>query len=195
MSIDHAAIEDLVTRLDARLPGERSRLIGFIASGAGEGNSTIARAYVSTTAGRARGQVLLLETSDGRGRGVMQALAANQPIDDFLRRLPDGGVVATLGGDTDRALWKLASRADLWRALRERFDDIVIDLPSPVTSSLGMAIAPYCDGVVVVLEAEKTRVPVVANLIANLRGVRTNVLGTVMNKRRFHLPERVYRWL
>lgn len=195
MSIDLSAIEDLVTRVEARLSGDRSRLIGFIASGAGEGNSTIAEAYATTLAQRTGGQVLLLQTGNGGGRGVMQALAAGQPLDPLLQRLPSGVAVAKLGSDTDGRLWQLLARADLWRTLREHFDAIAIDLPSPTASRLGIAIAPQCDGVVVVLEAEKTRVPVAANLVANLRAIRANVLGTVLNKRRFHLPERVYRWL
>ena len=195
MSIDTSAIEDLVTRVEARLPGGTARLIGFIASAAGEGNSTLARAYASTSAARPQRRVLLLKAGDGKGAGVMQALADDQPLDALVKRLPTGAFVAGLGSDADGALWALVARADLWQALRERFDDIVVDLPSPAESRLGLAIAPHCDGVVVVLEAEKTRVPVVSNLLASLQAVRANVLGTVLNKRRFHLPERVYRWL
>jgi Mrp family chromosome partitioning ATPase len=139
--------------------------------------------------------VLLLETGGEAGRGVLQALAAKQPLGPLVRRLPDGVFVAKLGREADDSLWQLLARVDLWRDLRERFADIAIDLPSPAASRLGMAIAPSCDGVVVVLEAEKTRVPVATNLVANLRAVRANVLGTVLNKRRFHLPARIYRWL
>ena len=58
-----------------------------------------------------------------------------------------------------------------------------------------MAVAPYCDGVAVVIEAESTRAPVAESLVGNLRQVRARVLGAVLNKRRFHLPARVYRWL
>ena len=45
------------------------------------------------------------------------------------------------------------------------------------------------------IEANRARVPVVANLVANLQAVHANVLGTVLNKRRFYLPSLIYRWL
>ena len=197
MKLDSAAIEDLVTRVEARLPGEHGRLVGFIASAAGAGSSTLARAYASTAAARLGRPVLLLETGVGptQGRGVLHALAENHALDALLKPLPSGVHVATLGGDADRTLWEMIARDDLWQALRERFESIVIDLPSAAGSRLGLALAPRCDGVVVVIEANKSRLPVIANLVANLQSVHANVLGTVLNKRRFYLPERLYRWL
>ena len=93
------------------------------------------------------------------------------------------------------SVWELLPRTELWYALRERYDEVVIDLPAPSHSRVGLAIAPYCDGVAVVVEAEKARAPVVENLIGHLRQVRARVLGAVLNKRRFHLPARIYRLL
>ena len=195
MNIDSSAIDDLVTRVDARLPRERPRLIGFIASGTGEGTSTISSGYASSLARRTPGHVLLLKTNGDAQTGLVQGLATAQPLDSLVERRPDGVFVATLGSETAGSLWQQVADADFWRTLYERFDDIAIDLPSPAASQLGMAIAPRCHGVVVVLEAEKTRAPVAAHLVSSLRAVRANLLGTVLNKRRFHLPERVYRWL
>ena len=59
----------------------------------------------------------------------------------------------------------------------------------------GLKAAAQCDGVVVVLEAEKSRGPVVEHLVSSLRAVQARVLGAVMNKRRFYVPSRIYRWL
>jgi Mrp family chromosome partitioning ATPase len=198
MTIDISAIEELVTRVDACMPYDRGNVIGFIASGAGEGNSSIARAYVSALALRMRRRVLLLE-ADGTmrsGQGVMQALADKAPIDRLLRTLPGNVKLGVLGdsGD-DSSLWDLVGRNELWKELRTRFDHVVLDLPSADVSRLGLTIAPHCDGVIVLIEAEKSRAPVVASLIAKLHGVRASVIGTVLNKRRFHLPARIYRWL
>ena len=197
-TIDISAIEDLMTRVDASLPFDRGNVLGFIASGSGEGNTTIARAYVGMLASRLRRKVLLLETSTSMhaGHGVMQALAAKAPIDRLLRTLPDGARLGTLGdADPESPLWDHIGRNELWKELRTRYDHVVVDLPSIAVSRLGLTIAPHCDGVVVVLQAEKSRAPVVANLIDKLKAVRAPVIGTVLNQRRFHLPERVYRWL
>jgi exopolysaccharide biosynthesis WecB/TagA/CpsF family protein len=197
MKLDTRPIEHLVTRVATRLPSARGRLIGFIASGSGEGTSTLARAYVETSAGRMQRRVLLLDAAaEGRGAGVMHALAAQRSLTKLLRPMAGGGMRASMGGSMGlQAQGELVARMDLWDELRSRFDEIVLDLPAASASHLGLALAPYCDGVVVVLEAEKTRAPVVQNLIADLKDVQANVLGTVLNRRRYHVPARIYRWL
>jgi protein-tyrosine kinase len=197
MKFDQPAIADLVTRVEAQLPAEHGRVVGFVASGAGEGSSSVARAYASHTQARHGRPVLLLETTPGHGegRGLLQALADQLPLEALLSPLPEGGSVASLGGDADTALWELLARPELWQQLRARFGCVVLDLPNAARSRLGLALAPHCDGVVVVIEADKSRQPVVVQLVDSLRAVNANVLGTVLNKRRLYLPERLYRWL
>lgn len=194
-TIDLRPFENLVGRVESVLPA--GRVVGFIASGVGEGTSTMARAYVAAAAARLPRRVLLLEThSDGIGSGVMQALAAQRPLNMLLRPLLGGGMAASLGGiDAQRAVIELATRAELWQELRRHFDEIVLDLPASSASSLGLTLAPHCDGVVVVLEAGKTRAPVVQHLVAELRALRANIMGTVLNKRRYPVPAAIYRLL
>lgn len=192
-TLDTRAIEDLVTRVDAQLPAGSGRLLAFIASGPGEGTSTIAQNYVGTAALQFRRRVLLLRAAGGPG--LLKALADGEPVEALVKPLAAGGVWASLGDAQARDLWDLLARNDLWQPLRGLYDEIVLDLPSAAVSRLGLVAAAQCDGVVVVLEAEKTRAPVVENLIASLRAVRAKVLGTVMNRRRFYVPPRIYRWL
>ena len=45
------------------------------------------------------------------------------------------------------------------------------------------------------LEGGKTRATVARALVDDLRSVRANVLGSVLNKRRFYVPQRIYGWL
>lgn len=198
ISLDLRPIEDLVTRIDAQLNGPKGRVIGFIASGRGEGTTTLARAYATTVISHLRRRVLLLSVADegSGGSGVFPSLVDGLPLDDCLQSLPGGGFMGSLGGAlAGDSLWELLVVTELWQDLRSRFDDIVLDLPASSSSRLGLLTAAHCDGVVVVVEAEKTRAPVVENLIVSLRAVRAPVLGTVLNRRRFHLPQRVYRWL
>lgn len=200
--LDPRAIQDLLTRVDAQFPPGRGRLIGFIASGPGEGTTSVAHAYAHAAATQHRRRVLLLSAdgdADGDAgslAGVLQSLAtypASDPASRALDGEPDADAAWAMAGDA--SIWELLPRTELWYALRERYDEVVIDLPAPSGSRVGLAVAPYCDGVAVVVEAEKTRAPVAESLVASLRSVRARVLGAVMNRRRFHLPTRVYRML
>jgi Mrp family chromosome partitioning ATPase len=51
------------------------------------------------------------------------------------------------------------------------------------------------DGVVLVVEAEKTRWQVVENLKEKIQNVGGNIIGVVFNKRRFYIPEALYKRL
>jgi protein-tyrosine kinase len=195
---DLSAIEDLVTRIDAQLNTSAGRVIGFIASGSGEGTTTLANAYASAVVSRLRRRVLVLGVASENSAvpGVLPLLAAGSPLDAALQPLPGGGFSGNLDDSkAGEGKWDLLARADLWQQLREHFDEIVLDLPATSKLRLGLVCAVHCDGVVVVLEAEKTRAPVVENLISSLRAVRAPILGTVLNQRQFYLPQRIYRWL
>lgn len=204
LKVDPRAMQDLMTRVDAQFPPGRGRLTGFIASGHGEGTSTIAWSYAHAVANQLRRRVLLLDAGSdaagepigGRGSlvGILAALASDgkSPGASMATVVMPGVPSPPNSGPS---VWELLPRTELWYALRERYDEVIIDLPAPSQSRVGMAVAPYCDGVAVVIEAESTRAPVVESLVGNLRQVRARVLGAVLNKRKFHLPARVYRWL
>jgi len=196
--VDRRQIDALTARIDAALPPTGARLVGFIASGAGEGTSTVARAYALANATVAGRRVLLVSATAPAGDtpGLIETLRSGRPVEEAVTRRSRGVFVASMGPvvDSDTA-WNVLASRDMLDALCDRFELVALDMPASAASSAGLKIAPLCDGVVVVMEAEKTRAPVVAKLIGNLQAMQATVLGTVLNKRRFHLPARLYRWL
>jgi len=201
-AVDSRSIDDLVARIDADMPAHRSRVVGFLASSSGEGTSTLALAYAKANAEAMDRSVLLLSTAqppDGR-LSVIEAVRDGQRITDALIKRSPSLTEACLGvgpsSETRRsAAWNLLASPELWRALRDSFELVVVDMKAADRSDAGMKVAPLCDGVVVVLEAARTRSPVVTQLLSNLNSVHARVLGTVLNKRQFHLPAALYRWL
>ena len=203
--LDPRAVQDLMARVDAAFPPGRPRLVGFIASGPGEGTSTVAHAYALGAATQLRRRVLLLDAGSnqlappqggvGSLLGMLTALAEHRSNHARDGRRPAHEPAFVPGTPEGISLWELLPRTELWYALREGYDELVLDLPSAAGSRLGLAVAPYCDGVAVVVQAERTRAPVAENLVAHLRAVRARVLGAVMNRRRFYLPAPIYRLL
>jgi Mrp family chromosome partitioning ATPase len=203
--LDPRSVQDLMAHVDAAFPPGRGRLVGFIASGSREGTSSVAQSYAQGVSTHHRRRVLLLDAgstamqppSGGIGSlvGMLTALAVDRS--NARPPLRDGAGSSTFVQGTPEgvSLWELLPRTELWYALRESYDEIVLDLPSAAHSRLGLAVAPYCDGVAVVIEAERTRAPVVESLVSHLRMVRARVLGAVMNRRRFYLPSPIYRLL
>ena len=51
------------------------------------------------------------------------------------------------------------------------------------------------DAVVVVVAAESSRAHAVQHLCDKLRSQNAPIVGLVLNKRRFYIPQRLYRWM
>lgn len=79
--------------------------------------------------------------------------------------------------------------------LRKEFDYILIDAPALNVYSDAVALGRAADGVVVVLEADSTRRESALKGVASLREVQIEVLGAVLNRRSFPIPEFLYRRL
>jgi len=79
------------------------------------------------------------------------------------------------------------------RELAAEFDFSVVHCPR--VSWLAARIGHCCDGLVLVLTANKTRRLVAAQVNEQLRKAQVNVLGTVLTERRFPIPSSLYRSL
>jgi protein-tyrosine kinase len=79
--------------------------------------------------------------------------------------------------------------------LREEFDYVLIDSPPLNTYSDGVVLGQLSDGVVMVLEANSTRRETALRVSEGLRGRQVRVLGAVLNKRTFPIPDLLYHRL
>jgi capsular exopolysaccharide synthesis family protein len=79
--------------------------------------------------------------------------------------------------------------------LRREFDFVIIDAPPIARYADAIPLAKLSDGVVLVLAAESTRREAARAAVVNLRSERIQVLGAVLNKRTFPIPEMIYNRL
>jgi hypothetical protein len=80
-------------------------------------------------------------------------------------------------------------------ALRVAFDNILIDCRSLQASTDAAVLAGSVDGVVIVVEAGQARRDEIVNAQRTIETAGGNFLGFVMNKRRYPVPEWLYRRL
>jgi Mrp family chromosome partitioning ATPase len=59
----------------------------------------------------------------------------------------------------------------------------------------GVTIARLADGIVLVLEANATRREAASKVTENLRAAQVKILGAVLNKRTYPIPESLYHRL
>lgn len=87
---------------------------------------------------------------------------------------------------------KLKSLLDM---LKLHYDYILIDLPPVLHSPQGRKLSQLCDAVMLVIQAGVTRYPVVQKAAEMLAGAGVPVLGGVLNRRKFYIPDHLYRKL
>lgn len=78
---------------------------------------------------------------------------------------------------------------------RSRYDLIAIDSPPLSASSAATIIATKADGVILVIEAERVRREVIQRAVTQLEDAGAHLLGVVLNKRRFPIPNFIYRMI
>jgi Mrp family chromosome partitioning ATPase len=79
--------------------------------------------------------------------------------------------------------------------LRKEFDYVLIDAPPLARYGDAIALGKLTDGFVLILEANSTRREVALTVSENLRAAGIKILGAVLNKRTFPIPERLYHLL
>lgn len=88
---------------------------------------------------------------------------------------------------------------DDWREsvsqLRARHRYSIIDCPSLSTGSEVLSLAPHLDGIVIVVAANSTHKTQVANVERQIQMVNGKVLGLVLNKRQYPVPNWLYKRL
>jgi hypothetical protein len=77
--------------------------------------------------------------------------------------------------------------------LRTRYSYVLIDCPSFKESTDVLGLTTLVDGVLIVVEANKTTKSQIAHLEHTIEGANGKILGHVLNKRTYPIPERVHR--
>lgn len=160
-----------------RLPDKASRVIQIAPCGEAERDPAVA-VRLARLAGRTLGGgVLLLNGVESEAR------------------LDDDGAVAwgpLPGRAGDARALNPRLLAEYWRRLAERAELIILDAPPVLTSPLAQALAPTVDGVVLVIEAERTRAADAREARRALETGGATILGVVFNKQRRPLPKALH---
>lgn len=178
----------------------KGSVVAFTSATSGEGVSHVVRSFAAEIA---------IQT--GRRTLVAEAQALKRlSVADYMQ-LPQSCLrtdVANLwmlledelkAGETA----KLRERLDLWQdepefglhALSEAFDYTLIDCPSIQSSYTAATLGPNVDGVILVVEADRTKRDQILRAQQTIEMSNGKLLGLVLNKRRYVVPRWLYRML
>jgi capsular exopolysaccharide synthesis family protein len=84
---------------------------------------------------------------------------------------------------------------DVLTVLKKKYRFILVDSPPVIPFIDATRICEVTDGVVLVVESERTRSEVVDHALDRLKSAGAEILGVILNKREFHIPKGIYRFL
>jgi capsular exopolysaccharide synthesis family protein len=176
---------------------------------AGEGVSTVTLGLAATMAERSRQGVVVVDldsttpTLAGRlglsprcGLGELLAKEATRSEAVIEAQLPHlfllghGKVKADFSRPSSLALFE-----ELLKGMRSDFDFIVLDGGALETCSDSLLVSGRVDGVIIVVQADRTGADPVREASSRLKMAGANVLGVVLNRRRDYLPNFISRKL
>ena len=188
---------------------QKNKVIQFMGSGEKEGTSTIVGELARITALKYGKSVLLLDADLRKPdqqpffnikleHSLEETIHEGDPVDKALYQIADSSLFLSQlfkdSGSTGQFLTP-SGIGDLLEKLRKRFDFIFIDSPPAAVFSIGLATSASVNGVVLVVEAEKTNLQKVKDITDKIIKNGGKILGVVFNKQRYHIPKFIYKRL
>lgn len=201
--------EDLKTNLLTHYADGSVKSILFAGTSQGDGSSTTAVNFATTLAIDSKLKVLLVDVnlrnpsvhevfSIDHAPGLSDLLDRGGKMASYIKKVGPGNFYVIPCGRKRSGpvgLFESSRFNQFLKTIREKFNYIILDAPSVLAFSESRVISAKVDGVVLVLESGKTRRQVALRAKKELEEAGGKILGVVINKRRYYIPEFIYKRL
>jgi protein-tyrosine kinase len=133
-----------------------------------------------------------------KSTGVREFVRSLRPVREFARRASPNNLWLISAGGKEVGLSDRVSPPQLrsrFFDLRSEFDYILIDVPPASSCAEAPFLCQLADGIVLVVGAHSTRRERARAALEHLETAGVPILGAVLNKRTYAIPEALYRRL
>lgn len=196
------AMATLRVSLEAALRDRPSRTVLFVGPQGGEGASTVALQFAQVLARDTRTRPLLIDCHvrrpayepDETGRcAVLDHRLMSGPAEQSAVVSPNLFVVPLSAELRQAGMIQPTELRELLDANITGFDWVVLDGPPVLDAPDSASLGSMADGVVMVLQAGRTKRPVLTRAADLLAKSGSRLLGSVLNRRVLEIPEFIYR--
>jgi Mrp family chromosome partitioning ATPase len=199
----------LVHRVFLNHVQDPARVVVFAGIDHGNGCSRICVDVAAALAKSMQGSVCLVEANlhspslphmvgTTNHHGLTDALSTDEPIRSFAKLVSGENLWLLSSGSMDASMGNILN-PDKMKAriaeLRKEFDYVLVDAPPLNEYSEAVALGQLVDGLILVLEANSTRREAAMRIAESLRATQIRLLGAVLNKRTFPIPQSLYKLL
>ena len=184
------------------------RIVGVAACYPGSGVSTVTANLGTSLAAAEEGRVLMVDANLTAPRihsifgaelspGLADLVAAQQRDPRTIQATPVPGLDLLAAGipAAPTSYDDMAHFSDLFHSVRDSYRIVLVDLPPIIDNAFSIRLARLCDTTLLVVESETERRPVVERAKNDLQRAGVDIAGVVLNKRRYPIPEWLYRLL
>ncbi len=206
----YKTIWKLILEKNENEPGRHNNFsVAFAGCREGDGASTMsfnfANAYsensydsVVLVDGNIRKPVLHYQFNLKNDRGLSDVINGKVGLLDVIREIKPGKFFFIPSGTESKnpiSLFNTTVFDSILKLLRDMFSVIIFDSP-PILGNPEVAIlANKLDGIILILNADVTRWEVAKSVKNDLETANVKILGAVLNKKEFVIPQAIYRWL
>ena len=212
LNIDRLTREEsqkLVQRVFLAQGADNPRVVVFAGIDHGNGCSQICAQTARILADNVTGSICLLDANlrtpslpnifgVTNHHGLTDALVEAESVRNYTKPLTPSNLWLLSCGSMPAGSANMLTSAkmkDRIAELRKEFDYVLVDAPPLNEYSDAIALGQIADGLVLVLEANATRRESALRIAETLRATQIRVLGAVLNKRTFPIPEGLYNRL
>ena len=193
--------------LDSIFATKDKRSLLFTAATSGEGTTTLATSFAKFLSMQAHERVLVCELNARRpsfadvfsingNDGVTEYFVTDKDLGSLIQRPPSVDMDVIHIGRHDPTIIQIHLNQVFPKFLEDAmmsYDTIIIDAPPVISCPETPAMTPFVDGVVFVVQAERTKREVAQRSLESIANFDGNVLGVVLNRKKYYIPEFLYK--
>jgi capsular exopolysaccharide synthesis family protein len=205
----HRALLNLKNAIDSGMKGKESRVILFTSAIGGEGKTTIVSSFARVIASGESHRVLLVDCSARdpqlhrlfglkNDRGLVDFLAGKAKVKDVIQTADQGALDIVPAGTIEafegtQMLFGSERFALFIKEAAAAYEYVLIDSSAILEAPETPIIGSRADGIVMVVHASKTRREVIKRAMLMIEKLDGSFIGTVLNRKRYYIPEFIYR--
>jgi len=186
---------------------QNNRTIMVASCNKGEGSSTIAVNLSRIIAKKNNGKILLIDANwrnsiiervfnIDRIPGLADIISKNVELDVSIKKTEIENLeILTAGSAVSDPVSVLNSEkvTNCLEKLKKDYSVIILDSPPVIPFSDSLYLSSVVDMFLLVIEAEKTRWEVAQEAIQKISAAKVKTFGTILNKKKDHIPTMVYK--
>jgi capsular exopolysaccharide synthesis family protein len=148
--------------------------------------------------GNLRDPVLHNQFKLKKKKGLFDALQGKAGIQDITTEIiPKKLFFIPAGQQTKNpiTLYESSKYGSLLKQLREKYDLVIFDSAPLLGNPETILLANKTDGLIMVLNAEVTRWEVARSVKDDLEGANVRILGAILNRKQFVIPQAIYKFI